>query len=186
MEADIDKTQDERNLLLRIVEYCKYLYEEEKDRQSIIHNVVKVYMSFLTATFAAIAFVLFKTNVVNLFKADFASSKFILLGAIIFILSILFIVISFFLTIRILKVWRYERLCNPKIFALRSSVMGNEIEVLREIIYHYAVASNRNHKINDEKSDLLSYAFYFLIPGLFLFIISIFIFMTFLKGGAIK
>jgi len=43
---EIKDEKSEQTVLMRLLEYCKYLYEEEKDRTDHLNNAVKIYLAF--------------------------------------------------------------------------------------------------------------------------------------------
>ena len=168
--------QIDRDILVRLLEYCKYLYEAEKERTSNLNNSVKVYIAFLTFILSVGAFkTLSIEKLVSLLKKASVDRTFAVFGIALFALSVLSLFISFVFTILILRIWRFERLSNPLVTAIRSVYMETENELLSALIANYIVASNRNHNINDQKAKLLSYALFSLIIGLALLVISLFV-----------
>jgi hypothetical protein len=69
----------------------------------------------------------------------------------------------------VLKVWHFERLCDPEETIARSVKFSHEEELLAAMAADYAVSANRNHAINEKKAQLLSWALFLLIASLILF-----------------
>lgn len=169
----------DKGVLEKLVEYCKYLYEEEKARTIGLNNAVKVYIAFLTITLGMgvfgvlpverISILLNGTSIDSTYKYVKVS------GVVLFYVSVLLFFSSFIFTILVLKVWKFERLCNPKQTALKSVFIETENKMLSVIIADYVIAANRNYEINEKKAKLLSKALFSLVGGLILFSISWFI-----------
>jgi len=87
------------------------------------------------------------------------------LGILLTILSALSLFLALIFSILVLKVWLYERLCDP-IHRLRDTVlMSDEIEVFSKSLCDFAIATERNYKINNKRTKYLSYAIGFLLFG---------------------
>jgi len=54
MQQEINKV--DKNILIRLAEYCRYMYEEEKERTNRLNDAVKVYIAFLTFTLGIVVF----------------------------------------------------------------------------------------------------------------------------------
>lgn len=180
--------QIDKNIQVRLLEYCKYLYEEEKERKNNLNDSVKTYIVFLTFILGVgVLKILPLEKLILLLKNKSINQNFIIFSIIVFSLSIFIFFISLIFTILILKTWKFERPSDPKITTLKSVCMENENELLSSIIADYIIACNRNHAINDKKAKLLSYALFSLITGMIFFIVSLLIFNSiFLWIGGIK
>lgn len=172
METPTDHDHD--NILRSTLEYSKYLYEEENDRRDRLNNAVKVYLGFLTFILGVgvVKLVSFGELILLLNTRMYqalSNTGFVLLG-----LSLMFLIVSFVFTIRVLKMWPYERLCDPRTMAVKSVFLENNRQFLESMISDYVAACNVNYNINNEKSMLLTRALSMLIIGLIMFVTSVF------------
>jgi hypothetical protein len=168
-----NKLKLEKEILLRILEYCKYLYEEEKERKNSLHAAVKTYITLLTFILGiGLGLGLIKGLPID--KSIIVSNNnFINIWLIIFFsISICCFFISLIFTILVLKIWRFERPADPRSISLKSIFMENENEVISDIIADYIIACEKNYNINESKAKLLSRGLFFLITGFILFVIS--------------
>ena len=166
---------DHDNILKSTLEYSKYLYEEENLRRDRLNNAVKVYLGFLTFILGVGAFKLVSLGELSLLLNTSAHQALSNTGIILLGLSLLLLIVAFVLTIRVLKMWTYERLCDPKAMAVRSVFLEDNRKILSSMISDYVVACNVNHHINNQKSTLLTRALSMLIIGLIMLVTSVFI-----------
>lgn len=157
-------------ILKRLVEYCRYLYEEEKQRTERIERKVNVFTVALGGGFVAL---LLKSPSERILSFIDFSQPTALLACIPFAISLLLFILSSFYTFLVYKVRKFERLSNPKEMATRAQSMADEAELLSAIIADYTVATNKNHDINENKAHHLSYALLCLLVALFFIVISV-------------
>lgn len=184
--------QDDKAILIRLLEYCKYIYEEEHQRTNRLNNAVKIYLTFLTITLGiGILKIVPLAEIKNLLKSVSSLNPIgpylELIALSLFYLSAILFGFSFIFTILVLKIWRFERLCDPKDTALKSISLGSENQLLSLITADYTVAANRNYLINEKKARLLSRALFCLISALLIFATTWFALKTFpvLGGNAL-
>jgi hypothetical protein len=141
-----------------LIDYAKYLYEEELQRSERYHGAMKTYLTFISLTFSATVLIAKWLHVdPALFFSKYAPFAETLLTSFL-LLALGFLMASFFLTILVIKVWRTERLCSPKSFA-REAAADSDMERLKEkIIANYVIAAETNGGVNDRKGSLLSKA----------------------------
>jgi hypothetical protein len=166
-----EKNTDSIDFYLRLVDYTKYLYEEEKERTLQLNSVMKIYLTILTFTLGAIIFKFYDfkelLNSMNINHSDKYQFFWILSY-----LSILMIFISFFTTISVVKIRRFERLCSPKNFVKEATKVKNEIKLLSLINANYVVATERNWVVNQKKAKFLTYSLLSYFIGMFLFVFA--------------
>lgn len=163
--------------LLKLIDYSKYLYEEEIRRQDRFHNAVKTYLVFMLSTFTANLGVI-KYLTIN--QSGFFHSNMpirdIAIGWI-FGLSLLTITISFIFLVLVIKTWKTERLCVPNEFVQSIITLTDETIALQQIMINYHVATERNSKVNDEKGKFLSLAAKWYHGGVLLMVIGGFLYV---------
>ena len=188
MQDELNEVNEvNRDILVRLLEYCKYLYEEEKERTNRLNDAVKVYIAFLTFILGVGAFkILTIDKLQQLLKNSPTNRTFVIFGVVLFAISVLAFFTSFVFTILILRIWRFERLSNPRKISIKATFMENQNDLLSVIIADYIVACDRNHNINNNKASFLSRALFFLITGLVFLVISLLIISSVsLWGGSI-
>jgi hypothetical protein len=165
-----------RDLLVRQYEYFQYLFEQEQKRAASIVGGAKVYIAFLVFILGSIflkaitpekILVLFSNSSIEPWLR-FAAISIIMLSAVALSAAVLF-------TILVLKVWFYDRLCDPIERFKETLIMRDEIEVLSKSISDLAVATSRNNLINNKRAEYLARGLNCLIIGAMLSIIVIFI-----------
>lgn len=173
----------DRNFLLRLTEYFKYIYEEENKRRDILNNTTKIYLgafAFVVGIGIAKIETMEKlTSMVKILSDSIPGGHYVsLLGTFLFIFSAILFFVSFVFTMLVVKMWKRERLCDPQEFVFRAMAMSNENRLLSAIIADYVVATNRNHWINEQKAKLLSQALLSLISSIIIFAITLTLFQT--------
>lgn len=176
-----EQNSSERDFYLKLVDYTKYLYEEEKERTSHLNSLMKIYLTILTFTLGAIVFKFLDVKEI-LFSINDDGSIILRMFWIFSYLSSLMIMLSFLFTILVVKIRKYERLCNPTNFVEEATKVYDEIRLLSLINANYVVATERNWVVNQKKAKLLTYSLlsYFFS---FVFFISAFVILNFSKGG---
>ena len=164
----------ERDLYVRLHDYCRHMYEEEKDRSQRLNDAVKVYLGFTSfiVGIGALKLVtvdqlaaLFKVQALPVAAAVLSTR----IGTMLFFVSFALFAASAVCTILVLKVWRFERLCDPEHLVVRTAIMESEMDLLSSMVADYAVAANRNYEVNERKAKLLSYGLLFLMCAVLLF-----------------
>lgn len=161
----------EDNLILtRLLDYSRYIYEEERDRTYNLERKARLIAVFLCGSVLALLAQLPIEKLRELINIQ-AYVGYIVI--IVFFISFVLIVISTVFNILVYRIRIYERLCDPEEFAVKSETTNNENEMLARIIADYVIATNRNHKINESKAKTLSNSIFYLLIGLVLYSISI-------------
>lgn len=166
-------TQTNQEILSRLAEYCKYLYEEEKGRTERLEKKVNIFSVALGGSFVAV-FLKLPVGRMSAF-INFSQPNAFIATVLLFVSLLLFIMSSFF-TFLVYKVRKFERLSDPKQMAAKAQAMTDEVEMLSAIIADYTVATNKNHDINDAKARHLSYALLCLVSALLLIVVSLVLF----------
>ncbi len=159
-----DKILENKAISIRLLEYCKYLYEDENAKGDRLNGITKIYLSFVTFTFGIC--ILKSANI----KQIIISNNELFVVKPIFITSSTLILISFFFTILAVKIRGYERLCKPAKTMIKADSIKYEEELIKDIIADYSVATERNYIMNQKKGKLLRYAMAFYVFGLFVFV----------------
>jgi hypothetical protein len=183
MQIEVNKIHE--NILQSLLDYSKYLYEEENERRDRLNNAVKVYIGFLTFILAIGVFRLIPFEELILLLKNRTYIVISIFGVIFYGTSVISFFISFIFTILVLKMWPFERLSDPRTMVVKSIFMENKNDYVSSMISDYVVACNANHEINNQKSRLLSWGLTFLIGGFILFVLSVFIIkaLGLLQGG---
>jgi hypothetical protein len=177
LAQDTGSIQGDRDLLARLAEYVKYLYEEENERRDVLNNTTKIFLG----TFGFVVSIgLAKISAIEklpLMIAGLSSrapaGAYIALAGILLLLAAtgLFFA-SFLFTVLVVKMWKRERLCDPQRFVFRAMTMPCEARLLSAMVADYVVAANRNHRINEQKARLLSRGLLSFISGFIVFVVT--------------
>ena len=160
----------DREILNHLAEYCKYLYEEEKQRTERLERKVNVFAVALGGSFVAV----FLKLPVGKMKYDLdVSQPQGLIIAILLAVSLLLFILSSLFTFLVYKIREFERLSDPKKMAIKTQSMTHEIDMLSAMIADYTVATNKNHVINNNKARHLSYALLCLLGALLFVVITL-------------
>lgn len=175
MDNQIINNKDTLNTLIN---HAKYLYEEETKRTERFNNAVKTYILFTSSTFAVIigAVKWLKIDLSTLYKSNQISLRDLVISCI-FEISIFLTTISFILTVSVIKTWRTERLCNPRMFYTQASNLTDEKHILHRILIDFLVSTEINAKVNDEKCKLLSSAAKTHFFGIMLLMVALIIYI---------
>lgn len=162
-----------KDLFVRQNEYFQYLFEQEQKRAASIVAGAKMYIAFLVFILGSIFLkVITADKIIGLFNSSSIPQWEKVLGISLTVLSAIALLIALIFTILVLKVWSYDRLCNP-VNRLKDTIyMTDEIEVLSKSISDFAVATSRNNEINNKRAQFLSYALGFLLIGTVLALIT--------------
>lgn len=171
---DITLTQD-KALLSQLAAYVKYLYEEENNRRDVLNKTTKLFLGGF-AVVVSIGFTRLSaiealpTTVARLTRIVPGGTYLALFaGTLLLAVAALFCA-SFIFTVLVLKMWKWERLCDPQQFVFRAMTMSSHSRLLSAIVADYVVAGNRNHKINEQKARLLSKALISFISSFVMFV----------------
>jgi hypothetical protein len=153
------------------------MYSEEKERTNRLNDAVKVYLGFTSFIIGlGVLKVVTADDIAFLFKQPNSlattASYLKAIGVILFCLSFVLFAISALFTILVLKVWQFERLCDPEQLVVKAVTMEGEPALLSTMIADFAIAANRNYEVNEKKARLLSYGLLALICALLSFGIS--------------
>ena len=169
----MDDKERIRDLFARQYDYFQYLYEQEQNRSASIVAGAKVYIVFLVFILGSIFLKVITADKILLvvngttvpqWEKVLAFSLIVLCG--------IALLIALIFSIFVLKVWSYDRLCNPDDRIVETANMNGEIEVLSKSICDFAVATSRNNAINNKRAQYLSYALGFLLIGTVLSLIT--------------
>ena len=164
-----------RDLLVRQYEYFQYLFEQEQKRAVSIVGGAKVYIAFIVFILGSIFLKLITPDkVIALFSNSAVWSGARLIGITMVMLSIVALTVAVVFTILVLKVWFYDRLCDPMERFVETLAMRDELEVISKSITDFAVATSRNNRINNERAEYLARGLNCLLIGTLLSIITIF------------
>jgi len=164
-EQEYDQFLDE------LRDYSRYLYEEELNRSERFHGAMKTYLLFIGSTLAGSVATIKWLNLSPLMIKRPSLSFFELLLNIGLLTALLLLIAAFTFAVLVIKGWKTERLCEPKEFILTSSMIGKKTKLLESIISNYAIAAERNGKVNDKRSTFLFLASGFYRIGLVLILI---------------
>lgn len=110
----MDEKKRIRNLFIRQNEYFQYLYEQEQKRSASIVAGAKVYITFLVFILGSIFLkVITADKILLLFNSSSVPPWEKVLGFSLIILCAIALLIALIFSIFVLKVWSYDRLCNP-------------------------------------------------------------------------
>jgi len=175
-----------KDILIHLLDYSKYLYEEEKERTLRIEKKVEIFKIFLGGG-VLVSIILPLENIKSLvIDNEFNTIIPILNGAVfMYVVSFLLFVLSFIFTVLIYKVQKFERPSTPDNVVDRSLSMVKEEEFLAEVIADYSVATGINHEINDKKAIYLSRALFTFSLGVFSTIVCLVLYIStqYVTGG---
>lgn len=162
----MDKQDDTKNVLIRQHDYFQYLFEQEQRRAASIVGGAKVYIAFLVFVLSSVLLKILAADKIALFyESDNVGLATKAFGGIIILAAGAALTTSIVFTILVLKVWSYDRLCDP-IERLKSTLsMKNELEVLSKSINDFAVSISRNNRINNKRAEYLTQGLNFLLAG---------------------
>jgi hypothetical protein len=141
--------------LTKVEDYLRYLYEAEERRSERFHAATQTYLLFIGSTFAG--------TLGALEWLDLKPSRMVMLGAagvavaILLIAALIVLVVSFVLTVLVIKVWPKERLCLAPEFVLRTGTFNRE-SFQAAVIANFAIATDRDSRSNDRKGAVLGAA----------------------------
>lgn len=165
-----------KDLFVRQYDYFQYLFEVEQKRAASIIAGAKVYIAFLVFILGSIFLKVLSIDKIRRLFTDNSITQFEkYLGILFSILSALALFVALIFSILVLKIWSYDRLCNPAIRFKDTLYMKDEIEVLSKCISDFAVATSRNNEINNKRARFLSFGLVFLITGTILSLLTAFI-----------
>jgi hypothetical protein len=133
-------------------------YEEENDRYTQLESRAKFYLTIVTFYLGAVAF---KFSDVLVFTKSYRIPAILYIGAGVLLL------ISLLLTILATRIRAYEAPFDPeKIIRSFTESPPRDAEFLDKRMVDYAVATNRNRKVNNTVGALLSRSSWFLFSAL--------------------
>lgn len=171
-------------VLLRLLDYCKYLYEEEKERTSRIEKKINIFSLFLGGG-VLVSLVLPLEKLQLLFNGNILTQPLRLFGAVSYLVSLMVFLVSFLHIVSIYKVQKFETPTNPQTAVSKALQIETLNDFISNVIADYSIASTRNHEINDTKAQYYSRALAFFVLGVLLSVVSITVFngLTFINGG---
>ena len=169
----MEQKENIKKLFARQNEYFQYIFEQEQNRAASIVAGAKVYIAFLVFILGSIFLkVITADKIIILFNSSSVPLWEKIIGISLVLLSAIALLIALTFSILVLKVWSYDRLCNPANRLKETLHMTHEIEVLSKCISDFAVAANRNNEINNRRAQCLSYALSSLLIGTILALIT--------------
>lgn len=164
-----------KDLLIRQYAYFQYLFEQEQKRAASIVGGAKVYIAFLVFILGSIFLkVLTPDKILIIFANSTVGPTTKTIVIFLVILAAVALTVSVAFTILVMKVWSYDRLCDPIERFQDTLRMKNELEVLSKSISDFAVATSRNNRINNKRAGYLARGLNFLLIGTLLSFIAIF------------
>lgn len=168
-----DKIHD---LLIRQYGYFQYLFEQEQKRAASIVDGAKVYIAFLVFILGSIFLkVITPEKIIALFASPSAGLTAKIIGISLVTLSGAALAAAVAFTILVMKVWSYDRLCDPVERFRETLTMKDELEVLSKSMSDFAVSISRNNRINNKRAEYLTRALNFLLAGTLLSLVTAFI-----------
>lgn len=177
MEKKLDETN--KDILLRLLEYSKYLHEEEKVRTERIEKKVSIFTMFLGGSFWGILTLLPIEKLSKLSNGSVLERQIAIIVSVTYYTSFILFLFSAIFILLVYKVRNFEWLCDPE-KRIPESAEKDEHSVLDTIIADYVITANRNHEINDKKAKWLSKAIFSLLIGLIFLGLSLFTFNVFI------
>lgn len=176
-DTDNGSLAEDKDLLARLAEYVKYLYEEENERRDVLNNTTKIFLGtfgfVISVGLAKITAIEKLPSMILGISSSAPAGKYIALaGALLLLASVGLFLASFLFTLLVVKIWKRERLCDPQGFVFRAMTMPDEARLLSAIIADYVVAANRNHRINEQKARLLTRALLSFISAFIVFMLT--------------
>ena len=182
--AKADSSSSDKEFLEKLLDYCKFSYNEEKERRETLDKTMRIY---LTALGFAIGVVILKLTSIEKISALIQENSGLgqntqLLFNAFFIVAMILFSMSFIFTLLVVKMWNRERLCDPEYFVTKAASMETINSLLSDIIADYAVAANRNHTVNEKKALFLSRALYLFLASLLVFSLAYMVLILITKG----
>lgn len=159
--------------LLHLLDYFRYLYEEEQKRNEKLSSATNTYLVVITFAFSFLGGLMswLSPGILEFSTAPNHPVKFLLLAGL--LASIVLILVSLILTMLAIKVRAFERLCSPMDYASEASQIRGEEGLIRSMISNYVVAADRNHHWNNVKARYLSYGLQFYLVGFALLLLTL-------------
>ncbi len=171
----MDKQGEAKDLLIRQYDYFQYLFEQEQKRAASIVGGAKVYIAFLVFILGSILLkVLTADKILLIFASSTTGLTEKIIGGSIILAAVAALTAAVAFTILVLKVWSYDRLCDPIERFKETLGMKNELEVLSKSISDFAIAISRNNRINNARAEYLTRGLNYLLAGSILAIVAAF------------
>lgn len=177
--AAMDEQDKAKDILIRQYAYFQYLFEQEQNRAKSIVNGAKIYIAFLVFILGSIFLKVLTAEKLIILANSAAGSVAKIIGISLVILTAMILTAAVAFTVLVLKVWSYDRLCDPIERFKETLTMKNELEVLSKSISDIAVATSRNNRINNMRARYLTLGLKYLLIGTFLSIITTFVLSLF-------
>lgn len=163
------------DLLARQYEYFQYLFEQEQKRATSIVGGAKVYIAFLVFIMGSIFLkVITLDKIVILFNYTTITPLEKLIGLSMVGVASVALIFALLFTILVLKVWSYDRLCDPLERFEDMILIQDECEIYSKAICDFAIATSRNNLINNKRAEYLARGLACLLVGTLLSIIAAF------------
>ena len=163
-------------------QYCKELFERERDRKESLERKAQVILSIITlllgVTFFKLTFFKDLKEIIN--NSEVSSFVIVSMFSLLYMLAICFLIALYYILKSIsLQSYKEE---HPKylissLFAPESNyiIEENEIEFYKATAMSYAIAIEQNSQVNDKKAIWIRYCWYSLIACVIF--LSVFIFL---------
>lgn len=160
-------------ILKHLLDYSKYLHEQEDQRNDKLTGVTNIYLVVITFAFTLLLGIIslisptMEESLLGI-RQGYQIALLIGLGA-----AVVLILASLFFTMLVVKVRSFERLCNPKEFILEASNIKSEEAVISAVISHYVVSTERNFLVNNRKAMYLALALQSYILGFVILLLTV-------------
>lgn len=156
-----------------MLEYSRYLYENELARTDKLNDTSKTFILFISSTFTVLLAGLTWVGVDVLSKqTDTIYNPANLAAASLFLVSVLALVLAFVFVVLSVKIRSFERLCDPLQFVSANGDKSTDL-IKKDITANYTVATARNYKVNARKA-------WWLFNALFAYLAALVLFLAFL------
>ena len=174
--ATMSEQSQSLDLLVRQREYFQYLFEQEQKRAASIVAGAKIHIAFLVFILGSILLRLIRPEkILPLFTDSNIGAMARCISVAMVVLSGIALTGAVFFTFFVMKVWSYDRLCDPIERLGQTLLMKDEIEVLSKSIADFAVATDRNNHVNNKRAEYLTRGLKCLVFGTLLSIITSFV-----------
>lgn len=168
----MEKNKNKNTYIEELNKYCKYLYEEEKDRTDKINSATNTYLAFITFAFSFGSGLLgwLSTNIPTPVFSITSPGKLIAISML--FIAVIFLVISLVFTVLVVKVRNFERLCEPEEFVSEAMNYSEMDDLLSLMLSNYVVALDRNYLVNNEKTQFLTRGLVTYLIGILLMFVA--------------
>ncbi len=142
--------------IVELRDYMKFVYEEEVRRTERLNAATRTYLLFIGSTLGTTLAGLKWLEIKPVGALSGSTGTFQTLLAVILLVSLIALALSFLFTIAVIKAWPTQKLCEPQEFVLESIPCYRTL--LQSMVANYSISAERNGKINQKKFFFLSLA----------------------------